>query len=118
MSDKATPNGITKEQAEQTLRAALNAVSRNFLEGLKTDTEREALDTVENLNGMSDEEFSQLLAARMSVLDEQMRTEAAKVMARMIACWRGGDDEPLSLREEMLLELQSMIRCQNYKKQE
>ena len=63
---------------------------------------------------MTEEDFSRLLAERMSVLDEDERTEAAKAIARKIACWRGGDDEPLSLREEILLDLQSMIRRHNY----
>lgn len=105
---------MDKDKAEELLRSALNMVGGRLLDSLKTDTEREALDTVGNVDEMSDEDFSQLLAVRMSVLDEEERTEAAKVIARKIACWRGGDDEPLSLREEILLELQSMIKRHNY----
>lgn len=104
----------SKTAAEEALRKALDMISRGFIDNLKTDTHREALDTVENVNDISEEDFSKLLAERMSVLDEEERTEAAKVIARKIACWRGGADEPISLREEILLDLQAMIRRHNY----
>lgn len=103
---------MNKEQAEAALRKALDMIGRGFIESLKTETEREALDR--NVDSLTEEEFSRLLAERMSALDEEERTEAAKVIARKIACWRGGEDEPLSLREEILLELQAMIRRHNY----
>lgn len=101
-----------KEQAEAALRAALDMIGRGFVESLKTDTERAALDR--DVDSLSEENFSRLLAERMSILDEEERAEAAKVVARKIACWRGGDDEPLSLREEILLDLQSMIKRHEY----
>ena len=102
----------TKEETEAALRTALDMIGRGFVDGLKTEAEREALDR--NVDSLTEEDFSSLLAERMSVLDEDERTEAAKAIARKIACWRGGDDEPLSLREEILLDLQSMIRRHNY----
>lgn len=105
---------MNKEQTEAALRKALDMIGRGFIDSLKNDTHREALDTVENVNYISEEDFSKLLAERMSVLDEEERTEAAKVIARKIACWRGGADEPISLREEILLDLQAMIRRHNY----
>lgn len=104
----------SKTAAEEALRKALDIISRGFIDSLKTDTHREALDTVENVNDISEEDFGKLLAERMSVLDEEELTEAAKVIARKIACWRGGADEPISLREEILLDLQAMIRRHNY----
>lgn len=104
----------SKTAAEEALRKALDMISRGFIDSLKTDTHREALDTVENVNNISEGDFSRLLAERMSVLDDEERTEAAKVIARKIACWRGGADEPISLREEILLDLQAMIRRHNY----
>lgn len=104
---------MNKEQAEAALRKALDIISKGFTESVKTDMHREALDTVEDVNGISEEDFSKLLAERISVLDDEERTEAAKVIARKIACWRG-EDEPLSLREEILLDLQAMIRRHNY----
>ena len=73
-----------------------------------------AFDTTGDIDSMSEEEFSNLLAARMSTLDEEERREAAKAIARKIACWRGGKDNPLSLREEILIELQAMIRRHEY----
>lgn len=102
----------TKEETEAALRTALDMIGRGFIDSLKTEAEREALDR--NVDSLTEEDFSRLLAERMSVLDEDERTEAAKAIARKIACWRGGDDEPLSLREEILLDLQSMIRRHNY----
>ena len=104
----------TKACAEAALRAALDKIAKGFVDGLKTDNMREALDSVRDIDGMSEEDFSNLLALRMSILDEEERTEAAKAIARIIACWRGGEDEPLSLREEILLDLQGMIRRHNY----
>lgn len=103
-----------KTSAEAALRAALEKIAGGFIGSLKTDNMREALDSVRDIDGMSEEDFSGLLALRMSILDEEERTEAAKVIARKIACWRGGEDEPISLREEILLDLQSMIRRHNY----
>lgn len=105
---------MSKERAEAALRTALEKIVGGFVDSLKTDGMREALDSVEDIDGMSEEDFSSLLALRMSVLDEEERTEAAKVIARKIACWRGGEDGPLSLREEILLDLQSMIKRHNY----
>lgn len=105
---------MDKEQAERELREALNIIGNGFIESLRTDTERSALDTVGDIDSMSEEEFSNLLAARMSALDEEERREAAKVIARKIACWRGGEDNPLSLRDEILIELQAMIRRHEY----
>lgn len=105
---------MNKEQAEAALRAALEKIASGFAESLKSDNMRAALDKVQNVDGMSDEDFSNLLAERMSMLDEEERREAAKMVGRKIACWRGGEDEPLSLREEILLELQAMIKRHNY----
>lgn len=105
---------MNKEQTEAALRKALDIIGRGFIDSLKSDTHREAFDTAENVNDISEEDFSRLLAERMSVLDDEERTEAAKVIARKIACWRGGADEPISLREEILLDLQAMIRRHNY----
>lgn len=105
---------MRKEQAEKELRSALNILAEKCIVSLRTDTERLALDNTGNVDVMSEEAFSNLLAARMSILDEEERREAAKVIARKIACWRGGEDNPLSLREEILIELQAMIRRHEY----
>ena len=105
---------IEKEQAENVLRAALNIIGSGINESLRTGTDRSAFDTTGDIDSMSEEEFSNLLAARMSTLDEEERREAAKAIARKIACWRGGKDNPLSLREEILIELQAMIRRHEY----
>lgn len=113
MSREAAPRP-GKEQTEAALRAALEKIASGFVESLKTDNMKNALDAAQDIDSMSDEDFSNLLAERMSVLDEEERREAAKSAARKIACWHGGEDEPLSLREEILLDLQSMIKRHNY----
>ena len=105
---------MNKEQAEAALRAALEKISSGFVDSLKTDSMKNALGAAQDVDGMSDEDFSNLLAERMSILDEEERREAAKMVGRKIACWRGGEDEPLSLREEILLDLQAMIKRHNY----
>lgn len=105
---------MNKEQAEAALRAALEKISSGFVDSLKTDSMKNALGAAQDVDGMSDEDFSNLLAGRMSILDEEERREAAKMVGRKIACWRGGEDEPLSLREEILLDLQAMIKRHNY----
>ena len=91
-----------KERAAEALRKAMEKVSA-IAEADEGD-----------VDGMSEEEFSKLLAAKMSVLDEEERREASKAIARKIACWRGGEGNPLSLREEILIELQAMIRRREY----
>ena len=105
---------MNKEQAEAALRAALEKVSSSFIDSLKTDNMRKTFDTAQDVDSMNDEDFSILLAKRMSVLDEEERREAAKVAARKIACWHGGEDEPIFLLEEILFELQTMIKRHNY----
>lgn len=54
-------------------------IGRGFIDSLKTEAEREALDR--NVDSLTEEDFSRLLAERMSVLDEDERTEAAKAIA-------------------------------------
>lgn len=108
------PQEGRKASAEAALRAALEKVANGFLDGLKTENQREALDTAGDIDGMSEEEFSTLLARRMSVLDEEERTEAGKSIARTIDRWDYSEGNPLSLREEILLGLQAMIRRRNY----
>ena len=105
---------LNKEQAEAALRAALENISRGFVDSLKTDSMKNALGAAQDVDGMSDEDFSNLLAGRMSILDEEERREAAKMVGRKIACWHGGENEPLSLREEILLDLQTMIKRHDY----
>lgn len=91
-----------KERASEALRKAMEKV------GTISEADEGDVDV------MSEEEFSNLLAARMSVLDEEERREASKAIARKIACWRGGEDNPLPLREEIIIELQAMIRRHEY----
>ena len=105
---------MNKEQAEAALRAALEKISSGFVDSLKTDSMKNALGAAQDVDGMSDEDFSNLLAGRMSILDEEERREAAKMVGRKIACWHGGENEPLSLREEILLDLQTIIKRHDY----
>ena len=113
---------MNKEQAEAALRAALEKISSGFVDSLKTDSMKNALGAAQDVDGMSDEDFSNLLAGRMSILDEEERREAERSISRQIerwvgrkiACWHGGENEPLSLREEILLDLQTMIKRHDY----
>ena len=104
---------MNKEQAEAALRAALEKIASGFVDSLKTDDMKNALGA-QDTDSMSGEDFSNLLAGRMSILDEEERREAAKMVGRKIACWHGGENEPLSLREEILLDLQTMIKRHDY----
>lgn len=104
-----------RAEAEAVLRAALDKLGSSFLDSLKTDTNREALDTAGDIDGMSEEEFSTMLAQRMSVLDEEERSAAEQSFRRTIDRWDFDGDNPLSLREELLLTLQAMIRSHNYR---
>lgn len=102
-------------QAEAALRAALEKLAKNFTESLKTDTYREALENAGDIDSISDDDFSTLLAQRMSVLDEEERREAERSISRQIERWVDDPDAPFSLREEILLNLQGMIKSHNYR---
>lgn len=98
-----------KRRAETALFTALYQIGRGFLDGLKSQSYRDALDTVDDVNRLSDFEFTTLLARRMSVLDEEERDAAREIISRRIDKWDEG--EALSLREVILLDLQSIIRA-------
>lgn len=98
-----------KKRAERALFTALYQIGRGFLDGLKNQNYRDALDTVDDVNRLSDFEFTTLLARRMSVLDEEERDAAREIISRRIDKW--GEGEALSLREVILLDLQSIIRA-------
>lgn len=102
-------------QAEAALRAALEKLAKNFTESLKTDTYREALENAGDIDSISDDDFSTLLAQRMSVLDEEERREAERSISRQIERCVDDPDAPFSLREEILLNLQGMIKSHNYR---
>lgn len=102
-------------QAEAALRAALEKLAKNFTESLKTDTYREALENAGDIDSISDDDFSTLLAQRMSVLDEEECREAERSISRQIERWVDDPDAPFSLREEILLNLQGMIKSHNYR---
>lgn len=106
---------MSRAQAEAALRAALEKLAKSFTESLKTDTYREALENAGDIDSMSDDDFSTLLAQRMSVLDEEERREAERSITRQIEHWVDDPDAPFSLREEILLNLQGMIKSHNYR---
>ena len=106
---------MNRAQAHAILRAALDKLGKGFLDSLKTENYREALDTVQDIDGMSNEDFSTLLARRMDILDDEERQEVQRVISKMIECWNYDGEEPLSLREEILLTVQSMVRAHNYR---
>lgn len=106
---------MSRAQAEAALRAALEKLAKNFTESLKTDAYREALENAGDIDSMSDDDFSTLLAQRMSILDEEERREAERSISRQIERWVDDPDAPFSLREEILLNLQGMIKSHNYR---
>lgn len=122
IEDSAKKLGLTVEELEDLEKNARAAHHTPDEKERAAGALRKAIDKVGaiskanegNVDGMNEEAFSNLLAARMSILDEEERREAAKVIARKIACWRGGENNPLSLREEILIELQAMIRRHEY----
>lgn len=122
MEDSAKKLGLTVEELENLEKNARTAHHTPDEKERASEALRKAIEKVGTISeagegdvdSMSEEEFSNLLAARMSTLDEEERREAAKAIARKIACWRGGKDNPLSLREEILIELQAMIRRHEY----
>lgn len=122
MEDSAKKLGLTVEELDNLEKNARAAQHTPDEKEKASEALRKAMERVGtvaevdegDIDGISEEEFSNLLAARMSILDEEERREAAKVIARKIACWRGGEDNPLSLREEILIELQAMIRRHEY----
>ena len=106
---------MNRAEAHAILRTAFDKLGRNFVDSLKTENYREALDTVRDIDGMSDEDFSTLLARQMDILDDEERQEAQRVISKMIECWNYYGEEPLSLREEVLLTVQSMVRAHNHR---
>lgn len=122
MEDSAKKLGLTVEELEELEKNARVAQHTPDEKEKASEALRKAIEKVGsvfevdegNVDSLSEEDFSNLLAARMSTLDEEERREAAKVIARKIACWRGGEGNPLSLREEILIELQAMIRRREY----
>lgn len=122
MEDSAKKLGLTVEELENLEKNARTAHHAPDEKERASEALRKAIEKVGTISeagegdvdGMSEEEFSNLLAARMSILDEEECREASKAIARKIACWRGGEDNPLSLREEILIELQAMIRRHEY----
>ena len=122
MEDSAKKLGLTVEELEELEKNARVAQHTPDEKEKASEALRKAIEKVGsvfevdegNVDSLSEEDFSNLLAARMSTLDEEERREAAKVIARKIACWRGGEGNPLSLREEILIELQAMIRRHEY----
>lgn len=98
-----------KKRAETALQTALYQIGRGFLDGLKSRNYREAVDTIDDVNRLSNSEFTALLARRMSVLDEEERDAAREIISHRIDKWN--EAETLSLREVILLDLQSIIRA-------
>lgn len=122
MEDSAKKLGLTVEELENLEKNARTVHHTPDEKERASEALRKAMEKVGaiseadegDIDGMSEVEFSNLLASRMSILDEEERREASKAIARKIACWRGGEDNPLSLREEILIELQAMIRRHEY----
>lgn len=116
MSGNTIPDGMTREQAERAARAIFEKAGRGFIESLKTDTHKRVLDTVQDIDGMSEEEFDGLLAERMEPLDEESRKAAEMLIDRKKKNWTEDSQNPLSLREEILLDLEGIIKSFEYRR--
>lgn len=99
---------------EEMITIMKETLGKRFIDGLKTDTYKEALETIDNIESMTDSEFFNLLYERISVLDEEEKQAASTVIENRIRNW--SEDEPLSLREIILLDIQSIIKAHNYRK--
>ncbi len=95
------------------MRKMFETVGKRFIDGLKTDTYKAALETVDNVNGMSDSEFYDLVAERIPLLDEEECREVLKVIQRTIE--NGDEGETFSVRELILLNTQGMIRSHEFR---
>lgn len=95
---------ISKEE----IRKAATMMLNNFVEGQKTEEYKKVIDSVDNLEGMSDEEFDKLLNERSQVLDDIELSEFKRIRDKKYS-----DDNALSYRESILLDLQSMISSHN-----
>lgn len=104
---------MNKEEMIVMMREMFETIGNRFIDGLKTDTYKAALETVDNVNEMSDSEFSDLAANRISFLDEEEYREALKVIQRTIENW--DEDETFSVREMILLNIQGMIRSHEFR---
>lgn len=103
----ASRHKASKEETEEALRVAMTLVES----GVVQPTPSEAA----NIDDMSVEEFGAVIAHYLQIVDALDRQLVIKAVARWIACWRGGEDEPMTLREEIMLDLQAMTRRYNKK---
>lgn len=97
---------------EEMITIMKETLEKRFIDGLKTDTYKEALETVDNIESMTDSEFFNLVYERISILDEEEKQTASTAIENRIRNW--SEDEPLSLREIILLDIQSMIRSHEF----
>ncbi|MDR1668336.1 MAG: hypothetical protein LBR76_00070 [Oscillospiraceae bacterium] len=90
------------------LKEALMGAGSNLIEGLKTRDQKEALDTVDDLEGMSDLEFDALVEQRCQGLNDFMFSEVKRIISRRKLTHSAHD--PLSLRATILLDIAAMTR--------
>lgn len=108
MEDKINIDEI-KNQATK----LLTDIGQSFIEGLKTDNYKAALDTVDNLSEMTDTEFEELLEFRLQPLDEFDRKEFERVKLRRMQNW--DNTSGLSYRQVILLDLQAMLSSNEFR---
>lgn len=98
----ASRHKASKEETEEALRVAMSLVDSGATQPTPSETA--------NVDDMSVEEFGATIAHYLQIVDALDRQLVTKAIARRIACWRGGEDEPMTLREEIMLDLQAMTR--------
>lgn len=85
---------------------AMFMVGKSFLESLETDAYK-FCKGIPNLNTMSEAEFGVLFNGLCSRLDKEVRKTARKTSEQIIL--RHKEDDTLSIRQEIILNLHSMI---------
>lgn len=107
---------LNKEKIFNILRSVTNSIATTFVNSLKDDTHKQALETIDNLEKISQQEFENLVAERISVLDDFEQKEAIRVIEKIKIEWDTEIEKGLSLRETILLNIQSMIKSHAYSK--
>ena len=102
----------SKEKVQAVLRSAMEQIGNSFIDSLKTPRYKAAIETVDNLEDMSDEDFEKLVWERCKQLKGWSLSDVKKFIEGGTS--ERNKNEPLSSRELILLGVQSRIDSQNY----
>lgn len=97
-----------REWIRAEIKKAYQSKGNKFVEGLKSENWHKAFDDIDNLGSMSDEGFEELLHQRTVNLSEFELAEFNKLKAKRKSEQK--ENEVLSYREKVLLDLQAMLK--------